>query len=147
MMDSYAAHLTQKVNDTAWSRGYIALYHYGCTTALAQVNDTHLHAPLSKIYQDLETECFLRRQDEHGSKDIGRSVQEIVDDVCETWRRVPHDMCARGHLNVGLTNNLDGTQDGAGLSCQLDVVITYLHMRARSARVASVLGSSSGFGW
>ena len=147
MMDSYAAHLTQKVNDTAWSRGYIALYHYGCTTALAQVNDTHLHAPISKIYQDLETECFLRRQDEHGSKDIGRSVQEVVDDVCETWRRVPHDMCARGHLNVGLTNNLDGTQDGAGLSCQLDVVISYLHMRARSARVASVLGSSSGFGW
>ena len=147
MMDSYAAHLTQKVNDTAWSRGYIALYHYGCTTALAQVNDTHLHAPLSKIYQDLETECFLRRQDEHGSKDIGRSVQEVVDDVCETWRRVPHDMCARGHLNVGLTNNLDGTQDGAGLSCELDGVFTYLHMRARSARVASVLGSSSGFGW
>ena len=116
MMDSYAAHLTQSVRDLAWRRGYIVLYHYGGTTALAQVNDTHLHAPLSKIYQDLETECFLRRQEVNGSKDIGRSNQEVINDVCETWRQAPHDLVARGHLHVGLTNKLDGSQDSAGLS-------------------------------
>ena len=75
MMDSYAAQLTQPVRDLAWRRGYIVLYHNWGTTALAQVNDTHLHAPFSKIYQDLETECFLRRQEVNGSKDIGRTNQ------------------------------------------------------------------------
>ena len=92
------------------------LYHYGGTTALAQVNDTHLHAPLSRLYQELETECFLRRQEKNGSKDIGRSNQEVIDDICETWRVLDHGQVATGHLHVGLTNKLDGSQDSAGLN-------------------------------
>ena len=88
MMDSYAAHLTKAVSDLAWRRGYIVLYHYGGTTALAQVNDTRVYAPFSRLYQELETECFLRRQERNGSRDIGRSNQEVIDDICETWRNL-----------------------------------------------------------
>ena len=116
MMDSYAAHLTKAVSDLAWRRGYIVLYHYGGTTALAQVNDTHLHAPFSRLYQELEGACFLRRQEKNGSKDIGRANQEVIDDICETWRVLDHGQVATGHLHVGLTNKLDGSQDSAGLN-------------------------------
>ena len=62
MMDVAKSHVQQAVTDLAWSRGYVVLYHYGHTTAVAQVNDTDLHAAFEREYVELETAAFTRQQ-------------------------------------------------------------------------------------
>jgi hypothetical protein len=39
MMDVAGSHCAPEVRDFCWSRGYVALYHFGCTTGVAQVSD------------------------------------------------------------------------------------------------------------
>jgi len=62
MLDVAASHCDPRVADVAWARGYIVLYHYGCTTAVAQVNDTDLHMEFSRVYMLFEQEAFLQQQ-------------------------------------------------------------------------------------
>ena len=47
-----ASHLGEDVMSLCHSRGYCLLYHYGSTTAVAQVNDTDLH-PLWTVSVDV----------------------------------------------------------------------------------------------
>ena len=75
-MDSYRSHLGTEIDDLAWSRGYVVLYHYGCTTGIAQVNDTDLHDEFSRLYIDAETLSFHEKQALDPS-DISRSRQEV----------------------------------------------------------------------
>ncbi len=42
-MDVAKSHLGDPIIEMAWTRGYLVLYHYGCTTGVAQVNDTDLN--------------------------------------------------------------------------------------------------------
>ena len=42
--------------------GYVTLFHYGCTTGVAQVNDTDLHAELERVYCELEQAAFNEQQ-------------------------------------------------------------------------------------
>lgn len=74
-LDAYAAHLDPSVAEFAWSRGYVVVYHGGCTTGICQVNDTDLHAQLQKIYMDMETESFFQQQLVDPGN-IGRSRQQ-----------------------------------------------------------------------
>ena len=110
-MDSFKPHLSPEVQALCAKRGYIVLIHYGGTTGIAQVNDAHLHFPLSKLYQDLEMHCFERKQRED-PMDISRNVKECIADVFACWRTISHAKVARGHWDVGLANALDGSEDG-----------------------------------
>ena len=75
-MDCYRAHLDQGLVNFAFSRGYIILLHYGCTTGVCQVNDTDLHEKFSTIYQELETAAFTEQQREDPA-DISRTLQQV----------------------------------------------------------------------
>ena len=48
MLDAYKPHLSQRISDLAWSRGYVVVMHGGGCTGATQVNDTHGHEPFSK---------------------------------------------------------------------------------------------------
>ena len=76
-LDVYASHLDADVRDLCWSRGYVLLFHYGHTTGVAQINDTDLHAALSKLYQDYEMLSMLEQQ-KICKSDISRSHQQVV---------------------------------------------------------------------
>ena len=54
-MDAYKAHLTDRIQELCWPRGYVCLYHYGLTTGIAQVNDTDLHGEFSRIFSGVRT--------------------------------------------------------------------------------------------
>ena len=110
MLDVATSHCGDAVWEAAWARGYVTLLHYGCTTGVAQVNDTALHGPLSRVYVDLEQE-FFNEQQLHEPGNINRRPQDVVNDLCAAWRSVDHTMGVRGHLHNGLTNALDGSQD------------------------------------
>ena len=45
-MDVAKSHVSEGVTLFAHDRGYCCLYHYGCTTGVAQINDTDLHCEL-----------------------------------------------------------------------------------------------------
>ena len=109
-MDSFKPHLSAHVQALCAKRGYIVLYHYGGTTGIAQVNDTHLHFPLSKFYQELEMHSFERKQMED-PMDISRTPTECAADVFACWRMIDHAQVGRGHWHVGLANALDGSED------------------------------------
>ena len=109
-MDAYRSHLGAQMFDLCWSRGYVLLYHYGCTTGIAQVNDTDLHAELERIYVELETFGFQEKQAIDPS-DISRTRQEVMDDIAETWRQCDHTQGVEGHKRTGLSVSLTGDED------------------------------------
>ena len=44
MYDVASSHIGPCVKDALWERGYVGVQHYGSTTAVGQVNDTHCHS-------------------------------------------------------------------------------------------------------
>ena len=110
--DCYRAHEGDAVLRLAWQHKYVVLLHGGGTTGVAQVNDTHLHGALSKVYQDLEMkDCWeqmcLQR---HGVPK--RDRLRCVRDLCACWRAASlHVAALAGWTANMLTNNLDGTED------------------------------------
>jgi hypothetical protein len=110
MLDMAASHIGPAVVDLAWSRGYVVLYHYGCTTGVCQVNDTDLHGHYERIYLEAEQCTFTYQQMvEPGS--VSRKPADVLEDAASAWRCVNHSIAARGHLRTGLTVPLDGSGD------------------------------------
>ena len=110
MMDVAASHISDAVVDFAWTRGYVVILHYGCTTGVAQVNDTDLHVFLERIFIELEQAAFNRQQ-ELDPGCVARTPQDVLDDCGGTWRSLDHRVGVLGHKRNGLSNNLDGSED------------------------------------
>ena len=106
-LDVATCHLGSKVAEVAWERGYVLLYHYGCTTGVAQVNDTDCHAAFESEYLEFEQISFNRRQSICPG-DVNRTAQELLEDVVATWRTIKHEQGVAGHKRRGLSNNLNG---------------------------------------
>lgn len=111
LLDVAKSHCDPEVTSFAWSRGYITLYHYGCTTGVAQVNDTDLHGDFERLYIDQESAFFIAQQNLDPGN-INRRPQDVVDDACAVWAALDHTKACRGHKTVGLANALDGSEDG-----------------------------------
>ena len=110
MLDIAGSHCKTEVTDFAWERGFIPLFHYGCTTGVAQVNDTDLHGHFERIYQMYEQENFTNKQ-LVDPRDISRTAQEVVDDTGCAWLALDHGLAVRGHWSTGLSVALDGSED------------------------------------
>lgn len=68
MLDWFAAHLTEQVQDCIRELGHIPLYHGGGVTGLEQINDTHLHAQVQREMEALEVqEQWRQRQENPGA--------------------------------------------------------------------------------
>ena len=109
-LDAFAAHLTQRIRDLAFERGYVVLYHGGGTTGVCQVNDTDLHAAFEREYMDAECQSFFE-QNLLDPGNIGRTRQQIIDDAVAVWRGLDHAEGVRGHKRTGLSNDLSGSED------------------------------------
>ena len=109
-MDVARSHVSDAVGDFCWERGYIALYHYGCTTGVGQVNDTDCHCEFEKNYLEFEQRSFNEKQ-LLDPCDISRTPQEVINDVAATWKCLNHAQGVDGHWRNGLSNKLDGTED------------------------------------
>jgi hypothetical protein len=109
-MDVAKSHLADEITQYAHDRGYCVLLHYGCTTGVAQINDTDLHCELEAQYLELE-QCSFHSQQLWDPGNISRTLQQVLDDLGGSWRSVDHTRGARGHKKVGLNNALDGSED------------------------------------
>ena len=54
LLDACSAHLSDRVRRCAWHKGYVVITHGGGASAVAQTNDTDLHAHVKKLYLELE---------------------------------------------------------------------------------------------
>jgi hypothetical protein len=111
MLDVAGSHIVDDVLDFAWTRGYILMFHYGCTTGVGQVNDTDLHGPFEREYLEHEQISFNEQQMLRPGS-VARTPQDVVDDVVATWQSLDHGQAAAGHRRVALSVALDGSEDG-----------------------------------
>ena len=109
-MDVAGSHCADAVVETAWSRGFVVLWHYGCTTGVAQVNDTDCHGAFERVYVELEQISFNYQQ-LHEPGSVVRRPQDVINDVAATWKALPHDQGCLGHYRNGLSVKLDGSED------------------------------------
>ena len=111
MLDVAKSHVGESVVDFAWSRGYLTLYHYGGITGVLQVNDTDLHVLFEREFLRLEEVAFQRRA-AIAPWDIGRTPQQVLDDVCTAWDSIDHlAVGVNGHLHTGLSFPTDGEEE------------------------------------
>ena len=128
LLDVAKSHLGPEVLALCHARGYCCLYHYGCTTGVAQVNDTDLHAEFFRIYIDREQIAFTDMQ-LYDRACFSRTLQQVLDDACAAWRSCSHTKRVKGHKTNGLSNALDGTEDDQiSTSCEAGKLWKSLNM-------------------
>ena len=110
LLDVAPSHIGPEVVAAAHASGYVCLYHYGCTTGVAQVNDTDLHQELSRLYIYLEQAAFSNQQLVDPG-DLSRRLQDVADDAAAAWRIYDHRKGVQGHKFSGLPNRLDDSED------------------------------------
>lgn len=112
LLDAFAPHMTERVRRVAWARRVVICLHGGGTTSVGQVNDTDLHHPLRTEYTALETEDALRQATLGTPCPIIRK-EDCIAWMCLVWCRTRlHAQAAAGFKKVGVTNALDGSEDG-----------------------------------
>ena len=112
LLDWFAPHLDPSVDALIHGAGHAVLRVGGHLTGLVQVEDTHAHGPMTKIYKKQESleahEQLTLRPDKLPST----SRQTVLNRALDSWRAVNHEACSRGFVSNGIANALDGTEDG-----------------------------------
>jgi len=127
-LDVAKGHLGADVEEYCWQRGYIYLLHYGGTTGIAQVNDTHCHLYVEDFYVQLEQKFFTKVQSNYPGN-INRSLAQVVADVVTTWRSLDHTVSCEGHWATGLANSLNELdQEDAKITGEAREVWNAMHM-------------------
>ena len=112
LADAFRPHLCDEVRELCWKRGYLMTYiGGGCTPAL-QVNDTHLHGPLSRDYQTAEM-----HRTAHKMSVNPRGLNEMKREDCIAmiigayYANDRHAQAGEGYKQNLFTNALDGSED------------------------------------
>ena len=102
LLDWFSAHLTPEVQEAIRGRGHVVLYHGGGVTGLEQVNDTHLHAVVQRLMEQLETGFMAQTRFAAPEKIATLGRQDVVDIVSEMWRSVDHkNVREKGYSQTG----------------------------------------------
>lgn len=110
--DRYRAHESDAMLRLAWQHRAIVLLHGGGTTGVAQVNDTHLHGPLSKAYQELEMHLGVVKLILEPNSCPHRDRKDCVRDLALVWGRSDLHLTALAGWKANMiTNALDGSED------------------------------------
>ena len=105
-LDVAKSHLGGKAEQLAWERGFVFMFHYGSTTAVAQVNDTDIHGPFEQDYLEKEQQCFNTKA-ELQAGDISRTEEELLEDSTSVWLTLDHLKGVQGHKYNGLSVSLE----------------------------------------
>ena len=112
LLDAFSAHLSDRVRMCAWHKGYVTIIHGGGASAVAQPNDTDLHAHVKRLYMELEMADAIEQMRLRPQGVPCPRREDVIGWVSCMWGREDlHLRAARGFLKVGLSNALDGSQD------------------------------------
>ena len=136
LMDVAKSHLGDDIIAFCHGRGYCCLYHYGCTTAVTQVNDTDLHGDFSRVYIELEQVAFGDMQ-LYDPTCFSRKLEDVLADACAAWRACDHGHGVRDHKFNGLSNALDDSEDNL-LSASRDAGRLWSELNMHDVRKAAM---------
>ena len=112
MLDWFSAHLSAEVADAVRGLGHVLLYHGGGVTGLQQINDTHLHAVVQRMMEQLETAAMHRLRQADPQKIASFQRQDVLDIVAEMWQGIDHaNVRQKGYAQTGPTLPDDATID------------------------------------
>lgn len=113
VLDAYAAHLGDNLKRLCWSRGYVLVVHGGGATGVTQPNDTDLHQHLRRKYTQKEAAEMIRQARLQPRKTPIPTPQQCVSWMAECWSDSSlHLQACKGFKYTGMTNALDGSEDG-----------------------------------
>ena len=102
LLDWFAAHLTDEVEQAIRDMGHVVLYHGGGVTGIEQVNDTHLHASVQRSMEQLETAFMLELRASAPEKMASLRRQDVLDLVSQMWRGLDHrNLSTKGYRQTG----------------------------------------------
>ena len=113
LLDWYAGHLTQEVGECVRRKGHVLLFHGGGTTAFTQVNDTHLHAMVQRLMEQIEVQ-WARDVLEDARADGKRKIPNPKrPDICAwvqaMWGFINHErVAAKGYTQTFPAMAMDG---------------------------------------
>ena len=111
LLEWYACHKDIEVVKFIRDRGHHLLLLGGGTTPWVQVPDTHLHYEFSQLFKADERQAALEFRNLRPHKLYTRSKQDVLDSAFAVWTRLDHFKSIKGHVENGITNKLDGSDD------------------------------------
>ena len=112
LLDAYAAHLSDRVRACAWHKGYVVITHGGGASAVAQTNDTDLHAHVKRQYLELEMADAAEQMRLQPRGVPCPRRDDVIGWVSCIWGNPHmHLQACRGFVKVGMSNALDGSED------------------------------------
>ena len=111
LLDWFAPHLDPSVDALINGAGHAVLRVGGHLTGLVQVEDTHAHGPMTKIYKKQESLEAYEQLTLRPDKLPSTTRQTVLDRALGSWRAVNHAACSRGFVSNGIANKLDGSED------------------------------------
>ena len=112
LCDAYRAHMADAIIRLAWQYKFVVVFVGGGATGVVQVNDTHLHGPLSRDYLDREMTCMFEAMQVDPNGSPGRTRYQCLFDLMTVWKREAlHRRSSEGFLDNMLSNALDGSED------------------------------------
>ena len=115
LLDAFTGHNDERIARLCWDRGYLCVYIGGGCTGALQPLDTHLHALLSKLYQEKEMNLLMRIAEDNDTRVpvLDRNIMMSI--LISVWQRSNlHLATAKGFRDNMFTLALDGTEDHWG---------------------------------
>ena len=115
MLDWFSGHLTEEVAELVRRKGHVLLFHGGGCTPFTQINDTHLHASLSRILLEHDNKWALEQRKAAAAagqpaKTPRKSREDIIALTQAAWLEIDHRRVAdKGYKQTGPMLPMDGT--------------------------------------
>ena len=138
-VDAFKAQTTLACRAFAWSRRFVLVVHGGGATGICQPNDTDLHQDMKRLYMELEmNDSVLHQRLRPGCCPVPRK-EDCLAWMSAIWgQQWLHERAADGFKKVGLSNALDGTDDGKICREARDYWDELLMGEARDEAIAAV---------
>ena len=113
ILDWYAGHRTKEVEECIKRKGHVLLFHGGGTTPFTQINDTHLHARVQALMEQIENRWALAELTEANAVGKRKTPTPKRSDICAwvktMWALVDHDkVAAKCYMQTGPAMAMDG---------------------------------------
>ena len=113
--DSFRCHISGPTMEHLRQRKVVSSVVPGGCTSKIQVADVIFNKPfkgkMKELYQSwISDDSNMTRTAAGNLRAPSREV--MVQWIIESWRSIPNDMVSRGFKSCGITNNLDGSEDG-----------------------------------
>ena len=136
----FSGHLTEEVREVIERKGHVLFHHGGGITPFAQINDTHLHALLSRLMIELENMIALKTRERRLARGIKKTPsakrEDLVELVQAAWVGIDHNgLAEKGYKQTGPTMPMTGPVKPEDVFKDLLDAVSYTHLTLPTKRI------------